>query len=57
MQYDHAVKYKGVYYSAGAEVPVEEVEQVKEETPLKEEPPTKEEVPAKEEKEPDKKGK
>jgi hypothetical protein len=23
MKYDHAVKYKGVYYSTGAEVPVE----------------------------------
>lgn len=30
MKFDHAVKYKGVYYSTGADVPVEEKQKQKE---------------------------
>lgn len=47
MKYNHTVKYKGVFYSAGTEVPVEEVKVEQSETDEKEE---KTETPVTEEK-------
>ena len=36
MKYDHAVKFQGVFYSMGADVPVEDAPQMKLDIPMKE---------------------
>lgn len=47
MKFNHTVKYKGIFYPTGAEVPVDEI---KEEQPVTEEKEEREEQPVTEEK-------